>query len=124
MELDTLPILTRPYGPAAQDAPDDAPSLAALPDLYSLIPYTDDFQARAESRRCFNPVESASRVAWIDVDGDQGAYTSHRVRASIADAQYSDCENFELAGRTPRMQKPSHPPRKWVENFVSRGYTK
>ncbi|BCS28536.1 uncharacterized protein APUU_70106A [Aspergillus puulaauensis] len=82
MELDTLPILTRPYGPAAQDAPDDAPSLAASPDLYSLIPYTDDFQARAESRRCFNPVESASRVTWIDVDGDQA---TARTLSSLAE---------------------------------------
>lgn len=71
MELDSLPLPTRPYGPT-QGAQGNGPSIADSPDLYSLTPYTEDFQARAESRGCFRAVESASRVTWIDVDGDQG----------------------------------------------------
>ncbi|OJJ54992.1 hypothetical protein ASPSYDRAFT_93021 [Aspergillus sydowii CBS 593.65] len=92
MELDTLPILTRPYGPAAQDAPDNAPSIANSPDLYSLIPYTEDFQARAESRICFNPVESASRVTWIDVDA--GEQVTTRTLSSLAELR--GCRNLHV----------------------------
>ncbi|KAL4960020.1 uncharacterized protein BDV14DRAFT_193313 [Aspergillus stella-maris] len=37
-------------------------------DLYSLIPFAEDFRSRAEERRCFYSSESACQVTWIDVD--------------------------------------------------------
>ncbi|KAL4951767.1 hypothetical protein BDW69DRAFT_196210 [Aspergillus filifer] len=76
MELDTI---MRPYAPA-QDSPDIAPG-ADVFDLYSLIPFAEDFRYRAEERRCFSSSESACQVTWIDVD-TAGVVRESRLRSS------------------------------------------
>ncbi|KAL4945276.1 hypothetical protein BDV06DRAFT_45373 [Aspergillus oleicola] len=63
MELDAI---VRPYAPA-QGSPGSARRSDAL-DLYSLVPYAEDFRSRSEERRCFSASESASQVTWVDVD--------------------------------------------------------
>jgi hypothetical protein len=65
MELHTM----RPYAPVLEQAPRDD----AL-DLYSLVPYVEDYQDRARTRRCFIADDSKSEVSWTDVDG-QGPAT-------------------------------------------------
>ncbi|KAL5339988.1 hypothetical protein BJX70DRAFT_407715 [Aspergillus crustosus] len=67
MELETL--LTRPYGPAMQEKTlDNAASAPGSLDLYSLVPYPDDYQDRAEVRKCFSASESKCQVTWSEVD--------------------------------------------------------
>ncbi|KAL3486778.1 hypothetical protein BJX62DRAFT_228496 [Aspergillus germanicus] len=61
--------MTRPYAPALEQAPRDD----AL-HLYSLVPYVEDYQDRARTRRCFIADDSKSEVSWTDVDG-QGPAT-------------------------------------------------
>ncbi|KAL4862469.1 hypothetical protein BDV12DRAFT_190391 [Aspergillus spectabilis] len=68
MELDAL--LTRPYGPAMEKSLDNAPPGADSLDLYSLVPYPEDFQTRAEIRKCFSTSESRCQVTWSEVDAD------------------------------------------------------
>ncbi|CEN61098.1 hypothetical protein ASPCAL07763 [Aspergillus calidoustus] len=75
-ELSTFP--TRPYAPAQEHAPRDD----AL-DLYSLVPYLEDYQNRARTRRCFITDDSKSEVSWTDVDGQGPA--SVRVLNSLAE---------------------------------------
>ncbi|KAL2809086.1 hypothetical protein BJX63DRAFT_372012 [Aspergillus granulosus] len=76
MELNTL--LMRPYNPTIGQAPRDDTL-----DLYSLIPYPEDYQSRAETRRCFKADESKCEAIWTDVDGQDAV--SARVLNSLAE---------------------------------------
>ncbi|KAL2824381.1 hypothetical protein BDW59DRAFT_180257 [Aspergillus cavernicola] len=75
MELNTL--LMRPYSPAIQSSPDD--SL----DLYSLVPYPEDYHSRAESRRCFNTTELNCQLTWTDIGAQE--QVTERTLSSLAE---------------------------------------
>ncbi|KAL4876502.1 hypothetical protein BJY04DRAFT_210541 [Aspergillus karnatakaensis] len=69
MELDTL--LTRPYDPAMEKPLENAPTSRGPLDLYSMVPYPEDYRSRADVRKCFAISESKCQVDWSDVVGDQ-----------------------------------------------------
>ncbi|KAL4905088.1 hypothetical protein BDW74DRAFT_167840 [Aspergillus multicolor] len=60
--------MTRPYAPTSEGSPYTWPRSEFL-DLYSTIPYAEDYRDRAEARRCFTTSESLCKVTWTDVDG-------------------------------------------------------
>ncbi|KAL2867246.1 uncharacterized protein BJX67DRAFT_372132 [Aspergillus lucknowensis] len=80
MELNTLPM--RPPGPALETSP-DKPSRDDTLDLYSLVPYREDYRSRAVARRCFKTGESDCQVTWTDVDA-QGQ-VNVRILSSLAE---------------------------------------
>ncbi|KAL4925371.1 uncharacterized protein BDV17DRAFT_284050 [Aspergillus undulatus] len=64
MELDAL---THSYRSSHGSLSDNAPRAESL-DLYSLMPYVEDYRSRAEVRRCFTANESTCQVTCTDVD--------------------------------------------------------
>ncbi|KAL6231196.1 hypothetical protein BDW75DRAFT_49915 [Aspergillus navahoensis] len=77
MELDMMP---RVYAPAIEGSP-GRPPRSDIVDLYSLNPYAEDYQARAETRRCFSATESSCQVTWTDVDA--GELVTEKTLASL-----------------------------------------
>lgn len=66
--------MTPSYAPAIEGFPDNL-LRSDIIDLYSLVPYAEDYQSRAETRRCFSTSESLCQVTWTDVDsGDLGRH--------------------------------------------------
>ncbi|KAL5043019.1 hypothetical protein BDW71DRAFT_200079 [Aspergillus fruticulosus] len=59
------------------------PPRSDIIDLYSLNPYTEDYQFRAEARRCFSATESLCQVTWADVDA--GELVTEKSLTSLAE---------------------------------------
>ncbi|KAL4742701.1 hypothetical protein BDV11DRAFT_202562 [Aspergillus similis] len=93
--------MTPTYAPAIEGFPDNS-SGSDIIDLYSLVPYAEDYQARAETRRCFSASESLCQVTWTDVDA--GDLVTERTLSSLAELQgYRSLHSTQRGGGALRF---------------------